>query len=71
MIDGAPRTTGERSCERDNYLSNHTSIMAAIHTHHLSHAFTNGRDIEPLVVLEDVNISLPIGSRTLLVAPTV
>ena len=39
----------------------------AIHTEHLSHAFTGERDVEPLVVLEDINIGLPIGSRTLLV----
>jgi len=41
---------------------------AAIHTEHLSHAFTLSRDTEP-VVLEDINISLPPGSRTILVQP--
>jgi len=42
---------------------------AAIHTEHLSHAFTLSRDTEPVVVLEDINISLPPGSRTILVQP--
>jgi hypothetical protein len=44
-------------------------MTAAIHTMHLSHAFTGDRDVEPVVVLEDINISLPPGSRTILVAP--
>jgi hypothetical protein len=42
-------------------------MTAAIQTKHLSHAFTAGRDVEPVVVLEDITISLPIGSRTILV----
>lgn len=39
---------------------------AAIHTEHLSHAFAI--DTKELVVaLEDISITLPAGSRTLLV----
>jgi ABC-type uncharacterized transport system ATPase subunit len=41
-------------------------MTAAIHTEHLSHAFTLNRDVEPVVVLEDINITLPTGSRTIL-----
>jgi hypothetical protein len=43
------------------------TMTATIHTEHLSHAFTGDRDVEPVVVLEDINISLPPGSRTILV----
>jgi len=46
-----------------------SDMTAAIHTEHLSHAFTTERDVEPIVVLEDINVTLPIGSRTILVAP--
>jgi hypothetical protein len=42
-------------------------MTAAIHTEHLSHAFTLERDVEPVVVLEDISINLPTGSRTILV----
>jgi hypothetical protein len=42
-------------------------MTSAIHTEHLSHAFTTERDVEPIVVLEDINVDLPIGSRTILV----
>jgi len=46
----------------------HSSDMAsAIHTEHLSHAFTTERDVEPVVVLEDISITLPTQSRTILV----
>jgi len=39
---------------------------AAIHTEHLSHAFATDTQ-ELVVVLEDISITLPAGSRTLLV----
>jgi len=42
-------------------------MASAIHTEHLSHAFTTERDVEPVVVLEDINVTLPTGSRTILV----
>ena len=44
-------------------------MTGAIQTEHLSHAFTLERDVEPVVVLEDISISLPPGSRTILVTP--
>ena len=43
-------------------------MTSAIHTERLSHAFTTERDVEPVVVLEDIDITLPTGSRTILVA---
>jgi hypothetical protein len=43
-------------------------MTAAIHTEHLCHAFTLERDVEPVVVLEDISINLPTGSRTILVS---
>lgn len=45
------------------------AMTGAIQTEHLSHAFTLERDVEPIVVLEDISISLPPGSRTILVPP--
>jgi hypothetical protein len=43
-----------------------TGDEAAIHTEHLSHAFSvEGKGA--VVVLEDISIDLPAGSRTLLV----
>jgi hypothetical protein len=42
-------------------------MTAAIQTEHLSHAFALGQDDEPIVVLEDISIDLPPGSRTILV----
>jgi hypothetical protein len=53
--------------EKFDSYSRLPTMSAAIHTEHLSHAFALGRDDEPIVVLEDISIDLPPGSRTILV----
>ena len=67
VIDSRPLPPFVRHSSKQTHRRDPSMSDAAIHTEHLSHAFTLSRDIEPVVVLEDINISLPHGSRTILV----
>lgn len=55
-----------KSVTRGLILVTTMTEKAAIHTEHLSHAFATDTQ-ELVVVLEDISITLPAGSRTLLV----